>query len=974
MVNRFYLFGVIAVASLFLIAPPASPDDSQKEPGEGQFLDRVRPLTYQGARAGEAYFSPDGGSLIFQSERDPENPFFQIHMMSLADGETHRVSSGIGKTTCSFFRPGTDEVLFASTHLDPNALQKQKDEIEARAAGKQKRYSWDYDETYDIFVSRRDGSGVTRLTEALGYDAEGAYSPDGGKIIFCSMRDAYPPDRLSAEDRERLEVDPSYFGEIYIMNADGTDATRLTEWPGYDGGPFFSPDGNGIVWRHFDESGALADVYTMRLDGSDRRRLTDFESMCWAPFYHPSGKYVIFTTNKLGYSNFELYMVDTAGAKEPVRVTFTEGFDGLPVFSPDGRQLAWTSNRTPSKKSQIFLGNWDHDAAVAALRASPSRGADQGMSPQILAADMQAAVQYLASDDLEGRMTGSDGTRMAADYIAAQLGGADVDPLGDNGSYFQEFPFTSGVEIAPDGNLLVVLDKDDPERGRPYSLDKDFRPLAFTSDGEVEGSVVFAGYGLMLSADAEKPYDSYRGLDVKDKIVMVLRYVPEEVEPERRAELNLHARVRYKALLAREAGAKALLVVTGPNSPNAGELMPLKVDRSMTSAGIVVASIAQDLAEAILASADKDLQDVQDNLDLENPHFESTFDIPSVTIRVAAGVKRVKTTGRNVIGVIPPADQVERKEYVVIGAHYDHIGHGEIGSLARKGEEGQIHNGADDNASGTAVVLEIAAALAEARKSGPTDFRRGVIVALWSGEELGLIGSTYFAENPPIDLRNVVAYLNFDMVGRLSKNRLIVQGVGSSPRWTELAEKNNITAAFDLVLQQDPYLPTDASAFYPKEIPVISFFTGVHEDYNRPTDDWQTLDYDGMEQIAMFASALVTDVVKGPEPPEYAKVERRKEKSAGRGGVRVYLGTIPDYAGGGEIEGLKLTGVRAGGPADKAGLMGGDIIVEFGGKKIMDIYDYTYALDAVKVGSEVTVIVLRNGERITMTVIPEARK
>ena len=972
MATRMYLFGVIAVAFVVSAAPPTFADDTQR--GEEQFLDRVRPLTYQGLRAGEGYFSPDGASLIFQSERDPENPFFQIFIMSLESGETHRVSPGIGKTTCSFFRPGTDEVMFASTHLDPDALQKQKDELQARVEGKQKRYAWDYDENYDIFVSHRDGSGITQLTKALGYDAEGAYSPDGSKIVFCSMRDAYPPDRLSAEDRERLEMDPSYFGEIYIMNADGSGVTRLTEWPGYDGGPFFSPDGNRIVWRHFDESGALADIFTMRLDGSDRQRLTDFESMCWAPFYHPSGKYVIFTTNKLGYSNFELYVVDTGGAGEPVRVTFTEGFDGLPVFSPDGRQIVWTSNRTASKKSQIFMADWNHGAALEALRHSPARGVEAGFSPRILAADLQADVQFLAADDLEGRLTGSDGARRAGDYIAERLSSAGLDPLGGDGTYFQGFPFTSGVEVVPSENRLIVYDKDNPERGRPYSLEKDFRPLAFTADGEVEGSVVFAGYGLTSSADLEDPYDSYAGLDVKDKIVMVLRYVPEDVDPERRAELNLHARVRYKALLAREAGAKALLVVTGPNSPNAGELMPLKVDRSMTSSGITVASISGELANAILSAAGKDLKEVQDNLDRENPHFEGTFDIPGVTVRIAAGVKRIKATGRNVVGVIQPTVQSENEEYVIIGAHYDHIGHGDIGSLARKGEEGQVHNGADDNASGTAVVLELAAALAEARRSRPADFGRGVIVALWSGEEIGLIGSTYFVEHPSVDLRNILSYFNFDMVGRLRENRLIVQGVGSSPRWTELAEKKNIAAAFDLVLQQDPYLPTDASAFYPRGVPAISFFTGVHEDYNRPTDDWDTLNYDGMERIGAFALTLVTDVIKTPEPPQYAKVERRREKSAERGGLRVYLGTIPDYAGGGEIEGVKLSGVRAGGPADKAGLQGGDIIVEFGGKKIMDIYDYVYALDAVKVGSEVKVVVLRGDRHITLTVIPEAKE
>jgi Zn-dependent M28 family amino/carboxypeptidase len=341
-------------------------------------------------------------------------------------------------------------------------------------------------------------------------------------------------------------------------------------------------------------------------------------------------------------------------------------------------------------------------------------------------------------------------------------------------------------------------------------------------------------------------------------------------------------------------------------------------------------------------------------LDTENPHFEGTFEIPDLKVRIATAVSRTKSDGQNVIGVIPAHSDEKDVEYIVIGAHYDHIGYGEVGSLARKDEEGQIHNGADD-------------------KRVPEDFRRGVVVALWSGEELGLIGSSYFVEHPPRPLENIVAYVNFDMVGRLRDNKPILQGVGSSTRWPALIEQHNVAAGFNLVLQTDPFLPTDVSAFYPKSVPVISFFTGSHEDYNRPTDDWQTLDYDGMERIGYFAYALTTDLVASTEPLDYAKVERRPEKSGQRGALRAYLGTIPDYAAEG-IEGVKLSGVRAGGPADKAGLRGGDIIVTFGGKKIYDIYDYTYALDAVKVGSEVEVVVLRDEKLVTLTVIPEARK
>ena len=246
-----------------------------------------------------------------------------------------------------------------------------------------------------------------------------------------------------------------------------------------------------------------------------------------------------------------------------------------------------------------------------------------------------------------------------------------------------------------------------------------------------------------------------------------------------------------------------------------------------------------------------------------------------------------------------------------------------------------------------------------------------MIFAAWSGEEIGLIGSSWFAEHPLLPLSNVVAYLNFDMVGRLRDNKLTLQGVGSSPEWSKLVEKRNVAAGFSLTLQDDPYLPTDTSAIYPKGVPVLAFFTGGHDDYHRPTDKAETLNYEGTARIARLARGLVTDLEK-TNRPAYAQVASKSSGGGGRESLRAFLGTIPDYAT--EVQGVKLSGVRAGGPADKAGLKGGDIIVEFDGSKIANIYDYTYALDAVKIGQPLNVVVTRNSERVSVTVIPEARK
>ncbi len=972
---------------------------------ERRFLANPHQLTYEGRRSGEGYFSPDGKQLIFQSEREADNPFYQIYLLDLELGDSHRVSPGIGKTTCSFFRPGADEVLFASTHLDRQAKAKQKEELDLRASGKERRYSWDYDEQMDIFAARRDGTQVRRLTEALGYDAEASYSPDGQKIVFTSLRDAYPVEKLSAEDRQRLALDPAYFAEIYLMNADGSEQKRLTFTPGYDGGPFFSPDGQRILWRRFDEKGTTADVYTMKLDGSDARRLTDFGCMSWAPYFHPTGQYIIFTANKLGFANFELFLVDAAGEREPARVTFTDGFDGLPVFSPDGKRLCWTSNRTQDGKSQLFLADWNHTAALAALQAAPPRSAStpattpqSGAPSAIRAEDLRRHVDYLASDALEGRLTGTKGNQQAADYIAAHLKNAGLIPMGDGKSaglleaqiqienekkgvqrlvspvdFFQQFEFNAGAEVvAAENRLTIQRTNDTGAQTISFEVEKDFRPLSFTVNEEDEGDVVFAGYGLSMPGKPGEGYDSYSGLDVSNKVVLVLRYVPEGVESKRRQELNRYAGLRYKAMIARTHGAKALLVVSGPNSPNAGALAGLSLDTSLAGSGIVAASISTNVAGAILAAAGKDLQALQTGLDTENPHAEGGFLIPKVRLIIAANVRRLKKTDRNVLALLASDKKAGESEYVLVGAHYDHLGHGEMNSSARKEEEGQIHNGADDNASGVAVVLELAAALAEERKQNPAAFHRGVIFALWSGEELGLIGSSHFAEHPAVSLSNIVAYVNFDMVGRLRENKLSLQGVGSSPLWRRLIEKRNVAAGFNIVLQEDPYLPTDVTSLYPKGVPVLNFFTGSHEDYHRPTDDTDTLDYLGMERIGRMARGLLLDLLKSPERPDYVKVAQSSSEGGSRENLRAYLGTIPDYAT--EVAGVKLSGVRGGSPADKAGLTGGDIIVEFGGQKIANIYDYTYALDAVKIGQPVEIAVLRAGKRISLKVTPEARK
>ena len=455
----------------------------------------------------------------------------------------------------------------------------------------------------------------------------------------------------------------------------------------------------------------------------------------------------------------------------------------------------------------------------------------------------------------------------------------------------------------------------------------------------------------------------------KDKVVLVLRYFPEDAEQKTKAILARYADLRYKAMAARQRGAKAVLVVTGPRSPNAGETIPMSFDTALAGSGIVAASISGAVAKGIFdAIPGKTLQDAQQALDSANPHVAG-FAIPNVTVTVHAMVQREKKTGNNVAAYLPSTTDVAgvAKPWIALGAHYDHLGHGEAGNtLAAKEDASKIHFGADDNASGSAAVLAAAATLATQPR------HRNVLVAFWSGEELGLIGSGAFAAKPPIPLDAIAAYLNFDMVGRMQDNKLTIQATGTSPAWAKVIEQSNIAAGFDLLLQPDPYQPTDVATFNSSGVPSLTFFTGTHADYHKPSDTADKIDYEDLDRIVDFAAAIAKRVGDLADAPQFTKVEQQTQPGAGRAGVRVFTGTIPDYST--EVKGLLLSGVIGGGPAEQAGLQKGDVIVEIAGQTIANIYDYTYALDVLKIGQPAKVVYVRNGQRRETTLTPAARK
>jgi hypothetical protein len=703
--------------------------------------------------------------------------------------------------------------------------------------------------------------------------------------------------------------------------------------------------------------------------------------MSWAPYFHPSGDYVVFATSVLGFRNFELYMVDAEGAREPVRVTYSEGFDGLPVFSPDGKTLSWSSARTADKRPQIFIAEWD-DAAARRLLGLGRAGEGAISESQaaalpetraaIAAKDLRAHVETLASDRMEGLLTGSPGERRAAAYLAGVFESLGLEPAGDDDGYLQGFDFTAAVSLGG-GNRLQIEGLD-----RTLTVERDWRPLGFSASGEVEASeVVFAGYGIVAPAQKDHAaYNSYGDLDVRGKWVLVLRYLPEGISQEWRQHLHRYAELNYKAATARARGALGLIVASGPGAVVKDQLVPLSYEAAAAGSRLAGISVTDQIAEAMLAAGGQRLGALQETLDAGE--VLEGFALPGV--RAAAAVDLIQQTarGHNVLARLP-AGADGAGPAVIVGAHIDHLGRGLEGkSLARPDEEGEIHYGADDNASGVAALLEIAQYLAHLKAEGKLALKRDVIFAAWSGEELGMLGSTHFtgrlaSGGEAEDLgAKVAAYLNMDMVGRLEGEELILQGVGSSTVWPREIERRNVAVGLDIVAGDSPFMATDATAFYLKGVPVLNAFTGAHGEYSTPRDRPDTLDYAGMQKVTRLIAMIARSLAVSEAAPDFVRLEATGD-SPRRRTSRVYLGTIPDYAQT-DVQGARISGVAKDGPAEAAGLRSGDLVVGMAGRKIETIYDYSHALDSLKVGQPVAMIVLRNGERLDLTLIPESRE
>lgn len=713
-------------------------------------MKNVKQLTFSGDNA-EAYFSPDGRYLTMQVT-DPENgtPCDQIYMLDLSNPNPTKkdlklISTGLGRTTCSFFMPDGKHILYASTHGEDKACPPAPAPIKGK-------YIWPIFPEFDIYVADLNGKIVKQLTNSPGYDAEAVLSPDGKKIAFTSLRTGDL--------------------EIWTMNIDGTNLKQITSGLGYDGGAFFSHGSKKLVFRS-SRPNTPADIqeykdllskgmvmptnmeiYTVNVDGSNLKQLTHLGKANWSPYFLPDDSRIIFSSNHQSSHgfDFQLFTIDTNG-RDLRQVTYESYFNAFPMFSPDGKKIAFSSNRNQDKpkETDVFIADW-----------IPTDKAEI-----VSDVNLKSYVEFLASDKLEGRLTGSKGEEMAGDFIAKKLKEFGLKPY-EGKDYFQKFTYD------------VLLD----------------------------------------------------------------------------------------------------------------------------------------------------------------PHQSE---------------KKVPGHGRNVIGFLDN----HAKKTIVIGAHYDHLGKNEHHHSTLMNSEGQIHNGADDNASGSAALLELARMFSENIRTEPVNY----IFAFFSGEEDGLIGSKHMAETLKNKYPNVVAMINMDMVGRLKEKRnMVVGGVGTSPIFSELIQRQK-PAGFSVTEDSSGVGPSDHTSFYLKDIPVLFFFTGEHQDYHKPSDDADKINYYGLRFVTDYVFRVADELsTKDNIPFTKTKVESGKKIAK----YKVTLGIMPDYAK--EGNGLIIDGVIDGRPGAIAGVKSGDILTKIGTCEVKEVYSYMDCLSKFNSGESTDLEIIRDGKKVNLKV------
>ncbi len=953
----------------------SAPQSVPASPGEVRLRD-LRRLTFGGQNA-EAYWSTDGRQLMLQSRAlgDTCDRIYRVDVPPARPGlaglatanaaaatvsanpatgpavSFNPVSDGAGATTCSYFLPGDQEAIFASTQLGGAACPPKPD--------RSKGYVWAIYPEYDIFKTTLEGKPLQRLTDAPGYDAEATVCRKDGSILFTSMRDGDL--------------------ELYRMDRDGKNVKRLTRAIGYDGGAFFNDDCSKIVWRasrpragaELDEYQSLLkqnlvkpgqlELWVANADGTDAQQITWLNAASFGPSFLPGGKRIIFSSNYGDPSGreFNLFAVDIDGSHLE-QITTAAGFDGFPLISPDGSLLVFASNRTSgpmSHETDLFLANWDAAAKPTYLPNAADR--------------LRADVDYLADPAREGRGVGTPGLEAAGAYIEARYKELGMKPAGDvvNGVATARNAFVVPLAAKLGAGAALTLN------GTAVAADQ-FRPMAWSASGKVSGELVFAGYGIHRP---DLGRDDYEKISAKGKIAVVRRFAPTTGSFESTAEQRRAGDLHAKAFAAREAGAVALLVVDWPEKPSdapadwkapAEAPLPSLAVEEMGDAGLPVIVVRREAAQALLETltAPRPAQrSTKPGAGRRGPEPKGPMGQLELQLSIES------TPAFNVVGrVTAGAPEAERLPgVIVVGAHYDHLGYGGMGSLDPDSKA--PHLGADDNASGTAALMEIARTLTAER----AQLKRDVIVIAFSGEERGLLGSTAFTRAPPpgVAMKDIKAMINLDMVGRLRDNKLTVLGGDSAAEWPSLVNGACESARIACSISGDGYGPSDQTPFFAAGIPIIHFFTGAHSDYHKPSDIAERVNAAGAAAIARIAATAIEGAANRAQaltyksaPPPLPHGDMRSFRSS--------LGTIPDYAGppAGSPAGMLLAGVRAGGPADKGGLKRGDILTRLGPHEIRGVEDLMQVLMEKKPGETLHAVVVRDGKEIeTQVTLGESR-
>lgn len=904
-----------------VVQPKLGPPPVRSFSEDEVHLGDVKQITFGGENA-EAYWSWGGDQLILQARGGLAGEGQQcdrIFRMNVASPKTFvPVSSGKGATTCSFFLPGDKDVIYASTHLGGDPCPPKPDHS--------KGYVWALYDSYDIFRAKADGTGVVRLTDTPGYDAEATVCKKDGSIVFTSVRDG--------------DI------ELYRMDADGKNQKRLTNFVGYDGGAFFNEDCTKLVWRasrpkpgkEEEEFKALLkqglvrptklELWVANADGSEPMQITYLDSASFGPYFFPGGKRVIFSSNygDAKGREFDLWAVNVDGTGLE-RITYAPGFDGFPMFSPDGKTLAFSSNRATkpgAHDTNVFVAKWIEGKNLTIPSAADRVAQDDA---------------WLAAPEREGRGVGTKGLADAALYIEKRFLELGLEPVGKT----MRQPFDVVTALSGTAKLEVG--------GKELA---DMKPLAFSANTKpVDAPMVFVGYGIQADG-----WDDYKGVDVKDKIVVARRFTPDQPPFDTGEMRRRHGDLRRKAWVAREKGAKAIVIVDLPAKPPKAPAdwkmpddakAPALFPDGTADAGIL-AALAPRASFGPIAERLARKEAIKGKLD----------------VALVAQTSQVYNVVAKWSAQFPP--EQKQPGPIVIGAHYDHLGMGGHGSLTP--DKHEVHPGADDNASGTSALLEIARAIG----GGKMKLRRDVIFAAFSGEERGVLGSNAFVKDPlpgagPAD---IYAMINMDMVGRVRENKLDVIGYDTADEWPAMFEPACEAAKIECAhAKGGGYGPSDHSPFYGAGVPVLHLFSGTQHDYHRPSDTPDKINAAGIAQVGKVVVGTVQALALREAKLTYKQVASPPPQGDTRS-FGASLGTVPDYAPPKGTVGVLLSGVRPGGAADKAGMQRGDLLVKIGTHEIKAVEDLMYVLSESKPGEKTKATVVREGKRVELDVTFQA--